>query len=104
MVWKFHYGCKRSRLLSGQENHTLFAKFALDGKIAILIVYVDDIIVTGDYAKEIKHLNEALAKEFEIKDLSPLRYFLGMEVTRSSKGICCLKGNILLIYSLKLVC
>ncbi|KAK0599443.1 hypothetical protein LWI29_005342 [Acer saccharum] len=56
------------------------------GKKAILIVYVDNIIFTGDDCDEISRLKEYLAIEFEIKDLSPLKYFLGMEVARSSKG------------------
>ena len=52
-----------------------------------MIVYVDDIILTGDCFKEIKFLENVLAQEFEIKDLGQLRYFLGMEVARSHKGI-----------------
>ena len=71
----------------GQSDHTLFTKFSMDGKIAILIVYVDDIIVTGDFAEEIIRLKDILSKEFEIKDLGNLRYFLGMEIARSKKGI-----------------
>ncbi|KAK0600283.1 hypothetical protein LWI29_013364 [Acer saccharum] len=56
------------------------------GKKAILIVYVDNIIFTGDDCDEISRLKEYLAIEFEIKDLGPLKYFLGMEVARSGKG------------------
>ena len=52
-----------------------------------MIVYVDDIILTGDDIEEMSRLKNALAKEFEIKDLGQLRYFLGMEVARSKKGI-----------------
>ena len=36
---------------------------------------------------ETRELHKVLAKEFETKDLSPSRYFLGMEVAQSSKGI-----------------
>jgi hypothetical protein len=50
-------------------------------------VYVDDIIITGDNVEEIRHLKEHLAREFEVKDLGQLRYFLGIEVSRSPKGI-----------------
>ena len=50
-------------------------------------MYVDDIILTGDHDEEILKLKCFLAKEFEIKYLGTLKYFLGMEVARSRKGI-----------------
>ena len=56
------------------------------GKL-LLIVYVDDIIVTGNDTEEIKALKEYLYKEFEMKDLGSLKYFMGIEVSRSSNGI-----------------
>jgi hypothetical protein len=65
----------------------MFIKHSDDGKIAILIVYVDDIILTGDNVTEMDRLKKSLALEFEIKDLGSLRYFLGMEVARSKRGI-----------------
>ena len=55
-------------------------------KLTVLIVYVRDIIVTTD-EEEIKNLKTLFAKEFEIKDLRTLRYFLIMEVARSKQGI-----------------
>ncbi|RVX14701.1 Retrovirus-related Pol polyprotein from transposon RE2 [Vitis vinifera] len=53
----------------------------------MLIVYVDDIILTGDDSLELERLKKVLTREFEIKDLGPLKYFLGMEFARSRKGI-----------------
>ena len=50
-------------------------------------MYVDDIILTGNDLEEMERLKDVMAREFEIKDLGPLRYFLGMEVVRSRKGI-----------------
>ena len=50
-------------------------------------MYVDDIVITGDDVEEIKKLMEKLGKAFEVKDLGPLRYFLGIEIVRSPKGI-----------------
>ena len=57
------------------------------GKRAILIVYVDDIILTGDHHKELLRFKNFFAKEFEIKDLGNLKYFLEMEIARSQRGI-----------------
>ncbi|KAL5779663.1 hypothetical protein ACOSQ2_010400 [Xanthoceras sorbifolium] len=70
-----------------QADHTLFIKRSPTGRISILIVYVDDIVLTGNYMKEMVTLKGLLAKEFEIKDLGNLKYFLGMEVARSQVGI-----------------
>ena len=58
-----------------------------NGKKTILIVYVDDIILTGDDIEEMGRLKKVLATEFEVKDLGKMRYFLRMEVARSKKGI-----------------
>jgi hypothetical protein len=55
--------------------------------ITILAFYVDDIVITGDDVEEIKNLKERLGRAFEVKDLGPFRYFLGIEIARSSKGI-----------------
>lgn len=70
-----------------QGDHTLFVKHSSEGKRAVLIVYVDDIILTGDDDSEIDRLKKLLAKEFEVKDLGEAKYFLGMEITRSEHGI-----------------
>jgi hypothetical protein len=75
------FGYKQSH-----ADHTLFTKRSA-GKIAVLIVYVDDIIMTGNDEEEIHNLKSRLAQEFEIKDLGSMRYFLGMEVARSDRGI-----------------
>ena len=48
---------------------------------------MDDIILTGDYEEEIRTIKSFLTAEFEIKDLGNLKYFLGMEIARSRKGI-----------------
>ena len=61
-----------------QADHTLFYKHSTKNKIAILIVYMDDIILIGDDSLELKILKERLAEAFEIKELGPLKYFLGI--------------------------
>ena len=69
-----------------QSDHTLFYRHN-DGKVTILIVYEDDIIVTRNDPMEMEQLKEKLAAKFETKDLGPLRYFLGMEVAGNKSGI-----------------
>ncbi|KAA0043342.1 reverse transcriptase [Cucumis melo var. makuwa] len=71
----------------GHSDHTLFTKVFETRKIAVLIVYVDDIILFGDDQAEISQLKQRMGNEFEIKDLENLKYFLGMEVARSKESI-----------------
>lgn len=52
----------------------------------MLIVYVDDILITDDYLEKVERLKKKLAQEYEIKDLGEM-YFLAMEVARSKQGI-----------------
>ena len=68
------------------SDHTLFLKHR-QSKVTTLIVYVDDMIITGDDAEEISRLQEQLSTEFEMKNLGGLKYFLGIEVARSKEGI-----------------
>lgn len=69
-----------------QSDHTLFVKHqAL--KTTALIVYVDDIVVTRNDDVDIARLMSNLAREFEIKDLRSLKYFLGIEVAKSKQCI-----------------
>ncbi|XP_057548093.1 uncharacterized mitochondrial protein AtMg00810-like [Amaranthus tricolor] len=68
------------------SDHTLFLKKG-DGQITCLIIYVGDMVITGNNEREIKELNRKLFMEFEMKDLGNLKYFLGIEVFRSKKGI-----------------
>ncbi|RVX21522.1 Retrovirus-related Pol polyprotein from transposon RE1 [Vitis vinifera] len=77
----------RQGYLQGQTDHTMFMKFLVEGKVAIIIVYVDDIILTGDDAMEMDRLKKGLASKFKIKDLWSLRYFLGMKMAHSKKGM-----------------
>lgn len=44
-------------------------------------------IITGDDTEEIAKLQKQLATEFEMKNLGGLKYFLGIEVARSKRGI-----------------
>ncbi|CAN6717067.1 unnamed protein product [Malus baccata var. baccata] len=56
------------------------------GKLVVLI-YVDDLIITGDNESEIEALKRSLHCTFSIKDLGRLKYFLGIEMATSHKGL-----------------
>ena len=81
------YYCEGSWTQPREVDHTLFVKKNKSGQQAILIVYVDDMVITGDDEMEIRNLKKRLQAEFMEKDLGKLRFFLGMEVGRSHKGI-----------------
>jgi Reverse transcriptase (RNA-dependent DNA polymerase) len=52
------------------------------GKLAIVLVYVDDFILTGDLIKEIQHTKENLSVLFQMKELGELKHILGLEVEK----------------------
>ena len=76
------FGYKQS-----QGDHTLFIKHSIERGVTALLVYVDNIIVTGNDEREKHDVKQGLAKEFEIKELGKLKYFLGIEVAYSTQGI-----------------
>ncbi len=55
--------------------------------IIFIIIYVDDLIITGNSNENIFDLKKLLKQEFEMKDLGKLHYFLGIEVIQYPKGI-----------------
>lgn len=52
-----------------------------------LLVYVDDILVTGSKDSDIQSLKADLHDRFAIKDFWLAKYFLGLEMARSIQGI-----------------
>ena len=78
---------KKSGYKQSQSDHTLFIKHSIARKVAALLVYVDNIIVTENDEREKHELKKKLVEEFEIKELEKLKYFLGIEVAYSIQGI-----------------
>ncbi|CAL0329743.1 unnamed protein product [Lupinus luteus] len=67
-------------------DYSLYVKIVGFNFTAIL-VYVDDLILCGNNMDEINQVKHLLNSRFSIKDLGVLKYFLGMEIARSSAGI-----------------
>uniref|UniRef100_A0A1J3J2T0 Retrovirus-related Pol polyprotein from transposon TNT 1-94 n=4 Tax=Noccaea caerulescens TaxID=107243 RepID=A0A1J3J2T0_NOCCA len=69
-----------------ESDHTLFTLQSQEGIIVVLI-YVDDIIISGNNKVGIQDTKAFLHSVFDIKDLGELKYFLGIEVCRSTDGL-----------------
>ena len=59
------------------------------------LIYVDDIILLGNYTKKIAKVKSYLNNKFRIKDLDPLKYLLGIEVTCTFAGMFLVRENTL---------
>lgn len=70
----------------GTADCTLFTK-TKGVHFTILLIYVDDMILVGDCLEEFMEIKSILQLHFGIKDLGVLKFFLGLEVAHSSKGI-----------------
>lgn len=68
------------------NDYSLFHKKTSSSSV-FLVIYVDDILVTGDNSSEIADLKTFLDAEFKIKDLGLLHFFLGIEFLTHPKGI-----------------
>jgi hypothetical protein len=52
-----------------------------------LLLYVDDIIITGNNSTAVSDIISQLSTTFELKDLGPLRYFLGLQIEYKKVGL-----------------
>ena len=69
-----------------KSDHSVFYRISQAG-IILLVVYVEDIIIIGNDMVGISSLKSFLHGQFHTKDLEMLKYFLGVEVMRSKRGI-----------------
>ncbi|GJR84608.1 ribonuclease H-like domain-containing protein [Tanacetum coccineum] len=70
-----------------KSDYSIYTK-SDKGVFLALLVYVDDIIITGNNVSEIEKFKVFLKSKFMIKDLGKLKYFLGIEIVDIGKGIC----------------
>jgi hypothetical protein len=62
------------------NDPALFVHVSPHGR-TLLLLYVDDMIITGDDAEYIAFVKAHLSDQFLVSDLGPLRYFLGIEIS-----------------------
>ncbi|CAA7024972.1 unnamed protein product [Microthlaspi erraticum] len=75
------YGFRQTR-----TDYSLFVYVKGDVCLRVL-VYVDDLIISGNSPTAIQTFKEYLSTCFHMKNLGPVKYFLGIEVARSPTGI-----------------
>ena len=85
MFEKFSSVVAQQGFTSSPHDTALFVRRSSAG-ITLILLYVDDMIITGDDSAGIHSLQHFLSQYFEMKDLGTLSYFLGLEVTSSSDG------------------
>jgi len=60
---------------------------SVNRKLAIVLVYVDDLIIIGDCKKEILPIKQNLLVHFQMKELGQLKHFLGLEIDYTDEGL-----------------
>eukprot|EP00253_Pinus_taeda_P005918 PITA_05918 len=74
------------------SDNTVYTK-KVGKSLIILVLYVDDLILTRSDPNLINHVKSSLKKKFEITDLGHLHYFLGLQVLQSKEGISLSQSN-----------
>lgn len=69
--------------MRSKSDPNLYTKFDEQGHLVLISLYVDDLIITGSAGKLVDEIKEQLSQVFEMKDLSELHYYLGLEVWRN---------------------
>ncbi|KAL2898459.1 Retrovirus-related Pol polyprotein from transposon TNT 1-94 [Bienertia sinuspersici] len=80
-----------------KHDYSMFTKGS-GNQFTVVIAYVDDLLIVGTDLSFIQHLKQLLHQAFTIKDLGELKYFLGLEVLRSSDGFYYIRENISWIF------
>ncbi|XP_047264082.1 uncharacterized mitochondrial protein AtMg00810-like [Capsicum annuum] len=74
-------------MIRSGADHSVFYRHSQPNLCIYLVVYVDDIVITGNDEDGITKLKQHPFQHFQTKDLARLKYFLGIDVAQSSSGI-----------------
>jgi ATP-binding cassette subfamily B (MDR/TAP) protein 1 len=78
---KFENFMEENGFLKCDTDHCCFIK-RYDKSFVILLIYVDDMLISGPNMAHIEELKTRLSECFEMKDLGPANHILGMRITR----------------------
>ncbi|GMJ05094.1 cysteine-rich RLK (RECEPTOR-like protein kinase) 8 [Hibiscus trionum] len=82
----FHAVVLKFGFTQSPSEHSLFIKGSGDDLIALL-VYVDDVVLAGKHLDLLLNVQNFLKDHFKLKELGPLKYFLGFEISQNQDGI-----------------
>lgn len=68
-----------------KADYSLYSKVE-NNVIILVLIYADDILISGNYKAAIHDLKAVLSTHFHIKDLGPVSYFFVLEIDRNSVG------------------
>ncbi|KAE8684033.1 hypothetical protein F3Y22_tig00111160pilonHSYRG00043 [Hibiscus syriacus] len=75
---------------------SLFVK-CVDSCYTFVLVYVDDIIITGESKEDVERVIQLMQRDFSLKDLGELNFFLGIEVLTDAREYRSLVGALLYV-------
>ncbi|KAK9062643.1 hypothetical protein SSX86_019831 [Deinandra increscens subsp. villosa] len=87
-VWFTRFSSAMHRLgFTGSKTDPSLFIYHRQATVLYLLVYVDDIILTGNNTAAINFVISQLSSELSLKDMGDLDYFLGLEIIKRDKDI-----------------
>lgn len=77
---------KKAGFKQSYTDYSLFT-YIRGGESARVLIYVDDLVITGSDLGIVTRIKEHLSKCFKMKDLGRTKYFLGIEIARGAEGM-----------------
>ena len=75
------------------SDHSVFYHHTSSRQCIYLIVYVDNIVITGSDQHGLRKLKQLFFSHLQTKDLRKLKYFLGIEIAQSNSGVVMSQGK-----------
>ena len=72
--------------VQSKSDDSMFTRIQ-KGSIIILLVYLNDILIASNDVDAVSTFKQFLDNKFKLKDLGSLKFFLGLEVARTTRGI-----------------
>lgn len=81
-----HEHLTENGFVQNDADHCVYSSESKNGKV-ILLVWVDDLIIAASNNTLLSDVKEMLKRRFKMKDLGPLKHFLGIDFSQSKDKI-----------------